>query len=240
MNKPKIIVLVIIILLILFNIFWFCCRTFCPIPRIEQYVADQLYYIVEHMDIILNKNNVLYWADGGTLLGSIRNGGHIPWDDDADITIKEQDEQKFLDLKPQFEQVGLTIYKEGDGLHKISFYGTKRPFCDVFLVKDVNGIYKPVSNMIAKVFPKMEIPVDNILPVKRSKFGPFYINIPREYLKYMQHYFGDWTECLCDGLRHSSTSIFQKLANRPPRRVKEGQRVILPSNGYKERFNKNL
>lgn len=57
---------------------------------------------------ILDRNGVRWWLQGGTLLGAVRHGGFIPWDDDMDIDVLKEDVPRMVEalrreLPPQYE-----------------------------------------------------------------------------------------------------------------------------------------
>lgn len=61
--------------------------------------ASQL-VVLQEIDRICKKHNILYFADGGTLIGAVRHKGYIPWDDDLDIQMKRSEYMRFLQIAP--------------------------------------------------------------------------------------------------------------------------------------------
>ena len=56
--------------------------------------------IVSDVDKFCKENDITYFLIAGSLLGSIRHKGFIPWDDDIDIGMMRSDYEKFIKLYP--------------------------------------------------------------------------------------------------------------------------------------------
>jgi len=53
--------------------------------------------VLMQIDLICKQENIRYSLCGGSLLGAIRHGGFIPWDDDIDIFMPRPDYNKFIE-----------------------------------------------------------------------------------------------------------------------------------------------
>lgn len=53
-------------------------------------------------DKVCIKHGLTYFMDGGSLIGTIRHKGFVPWDDDIDVVMPRKDYEKFIKLSHEF------------------------------------------------------------------------------------------------------------------------------------------
>jgi lipopolysaccharide cholinephosphotransferase len=124
------------------------------LPEIKK-VETELLYIV---DKICRENNLRYWVCAGTLLGTVRHGGFIPWDDDIDIHMPLDDYYKLLKLLPR------------DEYHDVIGMGASENYCfhDVFakfvdkrtILEENIGTVKKINPLWVDIFPVIGVPED--------------------------------------------------------------------------------
>ncbi len=64
------------------------------LDRLQMVLLDML----SEIDGICRRHGIAYSMIGGTLLGAVRHGGFIPWDDDVDITMSRMEYGRFKAL----------------------------------------------------------------------------------------------------------------------------------------------
>jgi lipopolysaccharide cholinephosphotransferase len=66
-----------------------------PITDIQELRSLQM-GILDHVHHFCESHGLRYFLSSGTLIGAVRHGGYIPWDDDIDIYMPRRDYEQFL------------------------------------------------------------------------------------------------------------------------------------------------
>ena len=133
--------------------------------------------------------NISYFMISGTLLGSYRHHGLMPWDDDVDILMRRQDRQSifsaFKNYTEQHTELGvgtseggrMKVFNKVDGVKvKFRWYGYRWPLIDVtFYSENETHLWQyDGNNMVAKslIFPLHYRPFEGVpLLSPRDGFG---------------------------------------------------------------------
>jgi len=139
---------------------------------------------------ICSDNNISYWADGGTLLGAVRDKGIIPHDDDLDVCIFQEDFEKLssvLKTHPIYEIVLVHNY-----IYKVKRRDLKaNVWVDLFVVsKDDKGIIRYDKKEHRERWSKFYYKESEVFPIKNVPFEDYYISVPNNPIPYLERGYG--------------------------------------------------
>lgn len=78
--------------------------------------------LMGEFDVLCKANGIDYWMLFGTLLGSVRNGGFIPWDDDVDLGMMREDINRLMDIVRDDDKYEITVvYDEYANCRQVRF-----------------------------------------------------------------------------------------------------------------------
>ncbi|MBQ9990097.1 MAG: LicD family protein [Lachnospiraceae bacterium] len=86
-------------------------------PMMKRAWAAQL-EVLQVIDEICKRHNIVYFATFGTLLGAVRHGGFIPWDDDIDIGMRRKDFIRFQHYARQELPEGFHLFSAYAGTNE--------------------------------------------------------------------------------------------------------------------------
>jgi LicD family len=101
---------------------------------------------------LLTGNGVTHWIDFGTLLGAVRAGELIPWDNDVDFGILEEDVETVLALAREAERRGYHVVHGHTGI-RINYSPVNTQHVDLFAWRRRGDYLEPVGTF--DVWPGM-------------------------------------------------------------------------------------
>ena len=118
--------------------------------------AELTLTLLQILTTMMELHNITYFIYGGTLLGSLRHHGTIPWDDDTDILVDFKHRNKLRDIMQQFKPDYLLhspnrfttwkfFSKKSRPTLNIHTQKWKWPFIDIFFFKRKKNVIKDVS-----------------------------------------------------------------------------------------------
>ena len=167
----------------------------------------------------LNKKNIPYYLEGGALLGIVRDGDLLPWDNDTDLSINFDDRENLFFVANEVQRLGWRC-KFKHFVENTAF-ATKS---DIRVLKISDywlGIFKGPTKMdIFLKYPMDEYmcwsAANRYMQVDRKYYDGFdlikwngrKLRVPRFYEDYLTEKYGDWSIKIKDWSVKSEGTIF--------------------------------
>lgn len=130
-----------------------------PLRQLQQIELDMLL----DLDRVCRENGIEYYLCAGSLIGAVRHGGFIPWDDDIDIMMLREHYDRFLELAPE------ALGERYEVQHATTVENYWSPILKVRLVGDTRFRQKHIAHLTRNNGPLIDVfPVDSV-PAKSSR-----------------------------------------------------------------------
>ena len=142
--------------------------------------------ILEVIDGICRKHDIDYWLEGGSLLGAVRHGGFIPWDDDVDIAMKEEDLKRFCQIAPGELPDDLFLQtRETDPGSKESGITKVRSLNSIYIEDGDHFVGDYCKGVYVDIFPYVDYPDVSRAFMKKLSRG---VDVSYAVLRHLHYY----------------------------------------------------
>ena len=145
-------------------------------------ILEKIPYIFEGLD---------WWLEFGTLLGLVREGKIIDWDNDLDIGVMEETmtQENIEKIKKRCEEFGFYFFsKDYNGFRRIYYSKTNGLYCDIWTFKkDENNMIDAISNWTPAMHDEKFTKNKDILIRNNISY-----NIPSNVNEFLRIRYGNW------------------------------------------------
>ena len=151
----------------------------------------------QHVFSTIENAGIVYWLEGGSLLGAARHHDIIPWDYDVDIGIYMNDIKKVTFLKKvwtdkekyvDFNGFVWERATEGEFI-RVQYSKTNHLHVDIFPFFERNGVMTK-NTWFKSHRQDMEFPARYLKPLERLKFVGVDALVPNHYREFLEMKFG--------------------------------------------------
>lgn len=129
-----------------------CGRQRITLKEIQGLAKDMLYMA----DRFCRQRGIRYWVCGGTLLGTVRHKGFIPWDDDVDIFMPWEDYKRFVG---EFRPDGYYSVVSPDYVDRRDYHLLFSKIIDHrTVVREDSAIIRKIRPVSIDIFPLIGLP----------------------------------------------------------------------------------
>lgn len=115
--------------------------------------------MLREIDRICRAHDIKYFICYGTMLGAVRHGGFIPWDDDVDVAMLRSEFEKFRQIAPKElnEKFRYESHLNGDGYH---YFFDRLTAKDTYFASKYSDGYEMPKGISVDIFVVDNVPAD--------------------------------------------------------------------------------
>lgn len=186
----------------------------------------RFYALLQEVIRRLDDHNVVYWAASGTLLGVIRHGDVIPWDDDVDLAVV-YDQENLVNVNAALDALRAHGYPCGNtesGIKILDKDTLAFPWVDLLMVElGPDNRYRQCGDRAKHMWPQVNYNKQHIFPVQKGRFGSQLIWIPNQSENVLDDEFGNnWrTHMVFKATTMYDLRRYQENKNVPTQHIKD-------------------
>lgn len=173
---------------------------------------NKLYTLLRKISTIFEENGIKFILSSGTLLGYTRHSQIIPWDDDIDIEILEEDAEKLEKINWESHGLQYAGWSPRGLLYLVQNKDDKSIYIDIFSSR--NKKESIVGGYINR--PGIEpaiIPKELVFPFKKTTFCDIPVYVPNNPIEVCKKMYGENVLDICYIWNHHFNNQWSKNFN---------------------------